>query len=114
MKRFFVQLLRRFGLLSFDLVVIRSENYPSAKSVSPGVVVLVENSGVQKWACLRCPKGCDGLISLSLAPNRRPKWEVTTDFWERPTISPSIRQQVQCRCHFWVKAGLVEWCADSI
>ncbi|WP_425507373.1 DUF6527 family protein [Thermomonas brevis] len=76
----------------------------------PGQLWLVVDGGVKKWACLSCPGGCGVQISLSLNPDRRPRWSVESDFWGRPTVSPSIHQQKQCRCHFWIRKGLIEWC----
>ncbi|WP_231606075.1 DUF6527 family protein [Pandoraea apista] len=54
---------------------------------------------------MSCPGGCGVQISLSLNPDRRPRWSVETDFWGRPTMSPSIHQHRACSCHFWVKKG---------
>ncbi|WCM86070.1 DUF6527 family protein [Acidovorax sp. NCPPB 3859] len=59
---------------------------------------------------MSCPGGCGVQISLSLNPDRRPRWSVEKDFWGRPTVSPSIHQHRSCSCHFWVKKGLIEWC----
>lgn len=68
---------------------------------------------IQKWACFQCPGGCKEVIKLSLNHNRRPCWSIQIDRFDRPTISPSIRQTNDCQCHFWIKEGQVEWCNDS-
>jgi len=70
----------------------------------------IRGGGVQKWACFKCPGGCGTKISLSLDPSRRPGWGLSIDRIGRPTISPSVHQQNSCGCHFWVKAGCVDWC----
>jgi hypothetical protein len=110
MNRFFTLTLRRLGLLDFDFLVKRVDRHPGKTEIPAGEQWLVVDGGVKKWACLSCPGGCGVQISLSLNPERRPRWEVDHDFWRRPTVSPSIHQQKMCRCHFWIRKGLIEWC----
>ncbi|MGB4950377.1 MAG: DUF6527 family protein [Rhizobiaceae bacterium] len=69
--------------------------------------------GVDKWACFRCPCGCGETIKLSLSKNRRPRWTAISDWLKRPAISPSVRQTNECRCHFWIRQGRIDWCKDS-
>ncbi|WP_286899654.1 DUF6527 family protein [Achromobacter sp. UBA2119] len=68
------------------------------------------DGGVKKWACLSCPGGSGVQISLSLNPERRPRWEVEHNLGTRPTVSPLIDQQKMCRCHFLIRKGPIEWC----
>lgn len=110
MRRYFSLALRRFGLLSFDLLVSQVSQYPSNKEIPPGELWLVVDSGIKKWACLNCPGGCGVQISLSLNPDRRPRWTINQDLWGRPTVSPSIHQQKKCNCHFWIQKGRIVWC----
>jgi hypothetical protein len=86
MRRYFSLALRRFGLLSFDLLVSPVSQYPSNKEIPPGELWLVVDSGIKKWACLNCPGGCGVQISLSLNPDRRPRWTINQDLWGRPTV----------------------------
>ena len=48
------------------------------------------------------------------APDSRIKhsaaWAVLTNFWGRPTVSPSVQLMNACGCHFWIKGGVIEWC----
>jgi hypothetical protein len=113
MKTFFVRLLRRLGLLRGDFFVIQVEHFPIPATLRQGEIYMVVSAGIRKWACLRCPGGCESVISLSLAPDRRPRWKIATDGWGRPTIEPSIHQTRQCQCHFWIKDGRVIWCEGS-
>ncbi|MCW3783225.1 DUF6527 family protein [Defluviimonas salinarum] len=75
--------------------------------------MIVVRDGVDKWACFLCPGGCGEVLKLSLSRNRRPRWKVNIDWLARPTAAPSVRQLNECRCHFWIRKGRVEWCRDS-
>jgi len=88
-------------------------DHPAPEAIQPGVIYIVGGPGYQKWAVFRCPRHKDEIIQLSLMANRRPRWTITTDLIGRPTIYPSVRQLDGSFAHFWVKRGLVEWCADS-
>jgi len=95
-----------------DLVAEFTPRHPAPDQIVPGEMTIVRD-GVNKWACFRCPGGCGEKIKLSLNQKRRPRWTVTPDCLNRPTVSPSIRQLNECRCHFWIRQGRVDWCKDS-
>ena len=100
-------------LLAADFLLSTRTTYPAPQTIKPGEVVLVEDAGVRKWACLLCPGGCGATLSLSLNPGRRPCWRIEWDFWLRPTIEPSIHHQIErSSCHFWIKKGRLIWCDD--
>ena len=88
-------------------------DHPAPDSINTGLIYVVGGSDYQKWAYFRCPSRHDEIIQLSLMPNRRPRWQVTIDFLQRPTIHPSVRQLDGSFAHFWVKKGRIEWCADT-
>jgi hypothetical protein len=113
MKTVLAHLLRHCGLLSFDLLCTTQQSYPNPTTLHKGDVVIVSNDGVNKWACLLCPGGCGAYITLSLNRARKPSWRIRVDFWGRPTIEPSIRQTNDCGCHFFIRAGRIEWCKDG-
>lgn len=96
-----------------ELIGMVVSDHPAPEAMAPGTIYIVGGPGYQKWAVFRCPRHEDEIIQLSLMPNRRPRWTVTLDFLERPTIHPSVRQLDGPYAHFWVKAGCVEWCADT-
>ena len=110
MRRTIALTLRFFGLLKFDRLAGLSSKYPSTGELPEMDVVVVRDGDVAKWACLTCPGGCGKMIALSLNPTRRPKWQVTLDFWNRPTLKPSVHQLNECGCHFWITKGKIEWC----
>ncbi|MGE8941514.1 DUF6527 family protein [Leptospira interrogans] len=108
------QILVALGIIRRpDLVGRTSDRHPTPDELPAGLVIVVKDGGRAKWACLRCPGGCGEKLQLSLNANRRPSWATVFDWLRRPTVSPSVRQLSACRCHFWIKGGAVEWCADS-
>jgi hypothetical protein len=118
MVTFFLSLLRylliALGLVKKpELVAQLVSEQPAPESVAPGVVYIVGSPDYQKWAVFRCPDHESEIIQLSLMPNRRPRWTVQADFFGRPTIHPSVRRTDGSLAHFWVRAGRIEWCADS-
>lgn len=113
MKKLLAHLLRRLGLLRFDVLSTARPSYPDPASLSPEQVVVVEDGDIRKWVCLLCPGGCGAAISLPLNPERRPRWRVRSDFWTRPSVEPSIHQTNACACHFWIRDGRIDWCKDG-
>lgn len=110
MRQWLAHLLRALGLLRFDLLARYVERHPSDGEIANGEVVIVESDGVRKWACFKCPGGCGTRISLSLNPNRRPRWSIVRDWFGRPSVSPSVHQLNECACHFWIRQGRIDWC----
>ena len=88
-------------------------DHPDRDNLPNDKILVVGGKGYQKWAYLKCPCGCGNFIMLSLSKNTRPGWSITVDFFNRPTVYPSIRQTSGCKSHFWVKKGHINWCADS-
>jgi hypothetical protein len=104
----------RLGIISRpDLIVSSVSAHPAPEEMKPGVVYVVGSQGFAKWALFRCPRHDDEVIQLSLMPNRRPRWTISSDVLGRPTISPSVRQIDGSYAHFWVKRGAVAWCSDT-
>ncbi|PSB49236.1 hypothetical protein C7B80_03310 [Cyanosarcina cf. burmensis CCALA 770] len=103
------------------LHIIRQPNFftkivpqhPTPEEVKPRQMLIVGEAGERKWVCFRCPGGCGETILLSLNQSRHPCWTISTDWLGRATIYPSIKQLNDCRCHFWIRQGNVEWCPDS-
>ena len=109
-----LRLLVRLRLLRRpDLIGRTVARHPVPEELPEGELVLVQDGSRRKWACLRCPGGCGQKIQLALSPNRRPHWRVRLDWLARPSVSPSVRQLNDCRCHFWINRGAVRWCADN-
>jgi len=96
-----------------DLVARIMDRHPNPEDLTPGLLVIVQDGPLAKWACFRCPGGCGARLQLSLNPKRRPRWGVDLDWLRRPSLSPSVHQKNACHCHFWVRSGRVEWCGDT-
>jgi hypothetical protein len=64
-------------------------DHPSKDKLPKNQVLVVGGPGFKKWAYLRCPCGCGDIIMLSLSNKTRPRWTVSLDFFNRPTIQPT-------------------------
>lgn len=115
----FLRSIVRYILVSLRLIqkpdfVSRTvSSHPTPEEIASGEIVIVGDETYRKWACFRCPGGCGEVILLSLNTSRRPSWKVILDWLKRPTLDPSVRQLNECKCHFWVRKGRVEWCEGS-
>ena len=96
-----------------DLTARIVPDHPLPDTLEAGWIYVVGGPGYQKWAYFRCPADNDEIIQLSLMPNHRPRWGVTIDFLQRPSIHPSVRQLDGSYAHFWVRNGRVDWCSDT-
>jgi hypothetical protein len=113
MKHLITKILKWLHLIEFDVLSRTSETYPVENQIASGELIFVIDAGIEKWACLKCPGGCGATIPLSLNPNRRPRWAVTLDWFQRPTVKPSVHQKNGCGCHFWITKGRIDWCKDG-
>jgi hypothetical protein len=96
-----------------DLLARTVADHPSPDSLETGWIYVVVGPGYQKWAYFRCPVDRGQIIQLSLMKKQRPRWSVTIDFLQRPTLNPSVRQLEGSYAYFWVRKGQIDWCADS-
>jgi hypothetical protein len=87
--------------------------FPHPDAVADGSLLITQTGRLRKWASFRCPGGCGKIVRLRLASSESPHWRVVIDWLGRATIAPSVRQLTSCGCHFWVRRGRIEWCADT-
>jgi hypothetical protein len=59
---------------------------------------------------MRCPCGCGQGIELLLVKEAKPRWDISVDPSELPSLKPSVWLQAGCKSHFWLRRGRVEWC----
>ena len=112
MRTSLARLLRWLGFVHFDVLSHPVSTFPAEAILAsaPDMIFHVVDGGVEKWACMKCPGGCGVVIPLSLNPKRRPRWSIGTDWLRRPSVSPSVHQQNECGCHFWIRKGRIDWC----
>ncbi len=60
-------------------------------------------------AAFVCPCGCNEKISLSLLECSKSNWSVSTDFFGRVSLSPSIWRTKGCKSHFFLRKGKIIW-----
>ena len=96
-----------------DFYVRIQDLYPTPNELTDNFLVIVRDDAHDKWACFRCLGGCGEKVQLSLNAQRRPNWSIKLDWLNRPTITPSVRMTNQCKCHYWLRKGSIEWCTDS-
>lgn len=89
------------------------ERTPSLDSVSSDEFVVVSYKGEQRWTMFLCPCGCRKMISLPLNPPHRPRWTVYVDDVGRPSLFPSVWQNVGCMSHFVIHSGRIIWARNS-
>lgn len=112
MRGVVLRMLVRLGIAKRpELTATEQRVHPGNLDV--GQLVVVRDGGIEKWTCFQCPGGCGENIMLSMSRKRRPRWNVHIDWLGRPSVQPSVRMLNDCRCHFWVRRGRVDWCRDS-
>ena len=115
LKAWLVWLFTALGLVEARprFVARVSDQHPAPGDLAERDLVIVQSGAHLKWACFICPCGCGEKIALSLTPQRRPRWTVSVDARQRPTVSPSVWLHAGCYSHFWVRRGEIEWCPGS-
>lgn len=73
--------------------------------------LVLARDGDEDWCVgMRCPCGCGINLELLVIPEAKPRWDLTIDALQRPTLSPSVWVQRGCQSHFWLRQGRVKWC----
>jgi hypothetical protein len=73
--------------------------------------LVLARDGDEDWCVgMRCPCRCGMKIELLIIPEAKPRWDVSIEAMQRPTLTPSVWVQRGCRSHFFVRKGRVVWC----
>lgn len=73
--------------------------------------LVLTRDGDDDWCVgMRCPCGCGTTIELLVIQEAKPRWDITIDNKQRPTLMPSVWKKTGCRSHFFVRRGRVVWC----
>lgn len=75
---------------------------------------IVEEDGYQEQAAMICPCGCGAVLHMNLLTDARPCWEVTQHADGTATLYPSVWRKKDCRSHFWLHRGRVQWCRAGV
>lgn len=75
-------------------------------------LVVAKEEGVLWSAGMTCPCGCGRRIEVMLLEGVKPRWDLSVDEQNLPTLNPSVWVANGCRSHFWLRKGLIEWCED--
>ena len=102
------------GSNAYRYATVRCSTFPSVSSVDAGRLYITQVGRLCKWVSFRCPGLCGRVIRLRLSTSESPHWRLKTDWLGRTSVIPSVRQETECGCHFWVRKGRIEWCADSL
>lgn len=68
---------------------------------------------LEPWSvAMLCPCGCRSVIQLSLLKTDSPRWRLSFDRKRLPTLAPSVHRTRDCRSHFFLRAGQIDWCDE--
>ena len=98
--------------VSFQRIQIVSHP-PKNDEIESGGFYCVFTAGNPKWALFRCPCKCGSVVTLSLQPVHNPSWVIIKAASGKPTLHPSVWRDKGCLSHFWIREGIVFWCADT-
>jgi hypothetical protein len=76
---------------------------------SKRLYVLTED-GVPWEARMICPCGCKAALDLNLLPDDPPTWRFEADEKKRATLHPSVWRKIDCKSHFILRNGRIQWC----
>lgn len=82
--------------------------------IFPEFDIVVAREGDSLWSAgMLCPCGCGRKLEVMLLEEVRPRWDLDVDKDAHPTLRPSVWIKDGCKSHFWLRNGVVEWCADA-
>jgi hypothetical protein len=65
------------------------------------------------FAAMLCPCGCGATLHMNLLPDARPRWNLTAHKDSTVSLHPSVWRVKDCRSHFFLRRGLIEWCSSD-
>jgi hypothetical protein len=88
-------------------LVRRIEDEPD--QYQPGILYVVEDTGVPWAAAMACPCGCGNSLHMNLLPDTKPVWSLKIERDGAPTLTPSVWRQEGCHSHFFLRRGHIKW-----
>jgi Family of unknown function (DUF6527) len=86
------------------------EEFPD--KLEPMKLYVAGENGYFWAAAMLCPCGCRDVIQLNLLKKARPCWSVEEHKDGTPTVMPSVWRRENCRSHFYLRRGQIEWCRE--
>lgn len=99
----FIELFKTEKLYKFRFV----DDIPDR--LRSGIVYLVGNDGYYWQAVMLCPCGCEKVLHMNLIEDYEPCWTYIIHP-KTISLSPSVNRMVECRSHFFLRNGKIEWC----
>lgn len=110
-QRAWATFLRWISRRPAPLKTLKVEELPDQLNATSLYLV---GEGKYLWfAAMVCPCGCDAIINLNLLPETRPRWKLTEHTDGTVSLHPSIWRTKDCRSHYFVRRGLIEWYHDD-
>lgn len=88
-------------------IVEYASDFPD-EPVAP-ILYVLGKPGDTWLAGMNCPCGCGEFIELVL-DGQSPNWHLSMSEDAKPSLSPSVHRSVNCRSHFFLRKGKIQWC----
>ncbi len=102
---------RRLFRRPSPLDIVKVEELPD--EIDAKSFYVVGENGHWWFAAMACPCGCGATLHMNLLPDARPRWELTLHRDETASLRPSVWRKKDCRSHFFLRKGLIEWCSGE-
>ena len=90
------------------LRTVKVEELPD--QLNPKSVYVVGEGAYLWFVAMLCPCGCGATLHMSLMPEGSPKWHLREHDDGTITLHPSVWRTKDCRSHFFLRQGLIQWC----
>jgi hypothetical protein len=92
------------------LKTLRAEEMP--ERLDPKAVYILGEREHVWFVAMVCPCGCKATLQMSLLPDAKPRWRLVEHDDGTISLQPSVWRKVGCRSHFYLRRGLIQWCAE--
>ena len=85
------------------------------KKLNARKVYVEGNSKINEvwYAKFICPCGCKEELTLNLIDDASPNWKIEVkNGINEFSIYPSVRRNINCKSHFWIRNSKIKWCKD--
>lgn len=93
--------------IKFDYLYARADDVPDI--IEKGIVYIIGDEGFEWLLAFKCPCGCNEVIQLNMLKEAKPCWRVKCFENKSVTIIPSINRIRNCRSHFTITKGKIDW-----